>query len=171
MRTQSHPEWRINASAIVESAHGYKLAIGHTFKLFFKSARDSIQYSGAFLVAAAVSHYFFAFATTPLLVISGTIFATRTVERILNKISFQKLKSFRITLAAHILDLDKTYPQLATIVMLFALAISPVSPPLSITTGIAYGIYMGLRIDNQRSQYSIPITIRRTYSNPGINVI
>lgn len=141
-----------------------------SFKLLFKSARDSMQYSGAFLVAAAVSHYFFSFATIPLLTISGTVFATRLVDKALQKIPFHKLESLRTKLAAQIHDLDKQYPKLATIVLLFAIAISPFSSSLSIATGIGYGIYIGLRIENERTLHPIHTTSRMN-TNPMHKVI
>src|SRR5262249_25289705 len=107
MRTKNYPEWRSNTPTFGESTFCKRCetSIGRTYKLLFKSARDSIQYSGAFLVAAAVSHYFFAYATTSLLVISGTIFVSRTVDKLLNKIHSHKIKALHTKIATRIHDL------------------------------------------------------------------
>jgi hypothetical protein len=150
MRTQRQSDWRQNSNTLSKTSslgQGCDVA-GRSFILIYKSAKDSIQYSGAFLVAATVSHYFFSFATMPLLSISATIFLTRTVVRILKSIPSEKVKD----LQKQLLDLDKKYPKLSYIILITSLVASPFFPSVSITIGVGYGVYMGMWIDVEKNK-------------------
>jgi hypothetical protein len=149
MHIDPHSGLRQN-STTVPLCQGCEIA-GRFFILLYKSARDSIQYSGACLVAAAASQYFFSSATIPLLTISGTIFLTRTVVRILKAIPSEKVKALRIATERHLYDLDKKTPKLCYIVLIASVVASPFFPSASITLGLGYGIYKGLRIEIERT--------------------
>jgi hypothetical protein len=122
--------------------------------ILYKSAKDSANYMATFLVAAFALSYFFTFTTLPCLVITTTIFLTRTFIRILEKTSHPDIKSNFIRAKQQIYDIGEKHPMLSYATVIVSIASSAIYTPLSISTAVAYGIYIGIHIDIEKIKES-----------------
>lgn len=146
--------------------HDFSLPTDHPFQYVLKPVSETIQYSGTVLLAAIASEYFFSHATTGLLAAFGTTFLVRVVDKIWEELPDEKFKNYRIQLLRYLYDLDKKYPKLSLIALVFSAAISPISSSLSLFCGIGYGLYKGLLIVKEKV---LSIPTKASYSLSTLN--
>ncbi len=123
-----------------------------------------------FAIIGIALHFFLPKLALPFFAISASMMLTRLAVKIADRYHFHYLKSIQTAAC----QLCSKYPKLQLIGFIFAVAISPIAPPVGIVCGVAFGILGGImiEIENYKKQQHInQVKMDNPSQNPALSQI